>query len=110
MGNFNALCLWSSAANAIEATRAGTGSAHEVRMTGTPRNNSSGKRSPCEIFGILHEHIAGNEIRHQDDVGITRHVGGNPLLFRGSCRDRIVECQRPIDQDAGNLAAPPQDA
>ena len=54
---------------------------------------------------LLGQHVAGLEIGHDQDVGLSRDLRDDPLLGRGRRADRVVEGQRPVEQAAGDLSA-----
>ena len=70
------------------------GAEHEARGVGL--------REEDEILG---EHVAGFEIGHDQDLGAASDRRIDALDFRRLRIDGVVECQRPVEDAAGDLAA-----
>ena len=81
-------------------------SARDVSTIGTraPRTKPAefGLRQEDEILG---EHIAGLEIGHDQDLGASGDRRMDPFDLRCIHVDGVVECQRPVEDAAGDLPA-----
>jgi hypothetical protein len=83
-----------------------TRSARLVRMIGTcgaeHHAGAVGVREEAELIG---EHVAGREIRHEENVGIAGHFRRDPLDPRRLLADRVVERQRTVKDASDDLSA-----
>src|SRR4051794_11784941 len=80
---------------------------------GTTRQNNRDARAQDEAGAIrvgekaelLGEYVAGLQIRHKENVGVSRYVGANAFNVGGFPADRIVEGQGAIEDTEFDLAA-----
>ena len=98
-------CAYSTAA-AQEARRERTESAREVKTIGTraPRTSPAESALASKIK-ILCKHVAGLEIRHDQNLGATRNLGLDALDLCGLGADGVIESKRPVEDATGYLAA-----
>ena len=93
-------------ATAHDARRVSSESARLVSMIGTRAPNTIPAASALgekrQAFG---QHVSGFEVRNHQDVRAARDRRRDFLNFSGLQADRVVECQRTVQQRTGNLTA-----
>src|SRR5215204_4063879 len=80
---------------------------------GTTRQDNRHPRAQYETGAVrvgeeaelLGEYVAGLEIGHEENVGISRYVRANAFDVGGLPADRIVECQWAVEDGEFDLAA-----
>ena len=83
-----------------------TESAREVSMIGTRAPSTMpGRIGLGEIGQILRQHVAGLEVRHDQDLRPAGHLGFDALDPRGFGIDRVIEGKRSVENAAGDLPA-----
>ncbi len=81
-------------------------SARLVRMIGTRAPEHDARHFGVgQIDELLGEHVAGLEVRNDENVGLAGDRGHDALGPRGLDRHRIVEAERAVEDAAGDLAA-----
>jgi hypothetical protein len=73
---------------------------------GHPRaEHDAGGVGVGEVLELLGHHVAGLQVRQQQDVSPARHRGVDLLGARGVFADGVVEGERAVEDAAGDLAA-----